>query len=134
MKHPQLPQPPQHPQPPRSATNENSSRPNLLDQADLGRLYKLAHSSLSKESTTRSRRDNFSGSNLSFSSKRSHRDYFSGPPYRAVNKNWYMTDPLREAISASLTASREETDPVQTPPHAALPDVAIDVGLEPHPA
>ena len=71
VKHPKLPQPPQHPQPPRSAANENSSRPNLLDQADLGRLYKWAHSTLSKVSTTRSRRDNFSGSDLSFSSKRS---------------------------------------------------------------
>ena len=131
VKHPQLPQPPQHPQPPRSAANENSSRPNLLNRADLARLYKRAHSSLSKESTTWSHRDNFSGSNLSLSSKQSHRDYFSGSPSRAVNKNWYMTDPLQEAISISLTARREEMDPVQTPPRAALPDVAIDVGVEP---
>ena len=42
-----------------------------------------------------------------------------------------MTDPLREAISVSLTARREETDPAQTPPRAALPDVTIDVGAEP---
>ena len=42
-----------------------------------------------------------------------------------------MTDPLREAISVSLTARREETDPAQTPPLVALPDVAIDVGVEP---
>ena len=42
-----------------------------------------------------------------------------------------MIDPLREAISMSLTAVRESTDPVQTPPRAALPDIAIDVGLEP---
>ena len=42
-----------------------------------------------------------------------------------------MTDPLREASSVSLTAVRKSTDPVQTPPCAALPDVAIDVGLEP---
>ena len=42
-----------------------------------------------------------------------------------------MTDPLREASSVSLTSVRESTDPVQTPPRAALPDVAIDVGLEP---
>ena len=122
---------PQHPQPPRSAANENSSRANLPDQADHGQLYKWAHSSISKESTARSRRDNFSGSTLSFRSKRSHRDYFSGSPYRAINKNRYMTGPPREAISLSQSDSREETDPVQTPPRAALPDVAIDVGLEP---
>ena len=33
VKHPQTFQCPQHPQPPRSATNHNSERPNLLDQA-----------------------------------------------------------------------------------------------------
>ena len=66
VKHSQTFQRPQHPQPPRSATNHNSGRPNLLDQAELGRLYKPARSSINKESTTRSRRDNFSGSNLSF--------------------------------------------------------------------
>ena len=41
-----------------------------------------------------------------------------------------MTDPLREAISVSLTAVRERSDPVQTPPRAALPDVAIAIGVE----
>ena len=55
VKHLQPHQLPQHPQPPRSAANQNSSRPNLLEQAELGRLYKPAHSSLSKDSTTRSR-------------------------------------------------------------------------------
>ena len=127
VKHPQLPQ---HPQPPHSAANENSSQANLPDQADLGRLYKRAHSSISKESTSRSRRDNFSGSTLSFRSKRSHRDYFSGSPYRAINKNQYMTGPPREAISLSQSDSIKESDPVQNPPHAALPDVVIDIGLE----
>ena len=66
VKHPQPPQLPQHPQPPRSAANHSSAQPNLLDQAELGQLYKPACSSLSKESATRSRRDYFSGSNLSF--------------------------------------------------------------------
>ena len=132
VKHPQLPQLPQPHQPPHPAANENSSRAHLPDQPDPGRLYKRAHSSISKDSTTRSRRDNFSGSNLSFTcSQRSHRDYFSGSPCRALNKNCHMTDPLREAISVSLTAVRESPDPVQTPPRAALPDVAIDVGVEP---
>ena len=68
VKHPQPPQLLQHPQPPRSAANHNSARPDLLDQAELGRLYKPACPSLSKDTTTRSRRDNFSGSNLSFKS------------------------------------------------------------------
>ena len=76
-KHPQLLQ---HPQPPRSAANQNSSWPNPLDQAELGQLYKPTHSSLRKDSTTKSRQDYLSGSNLSFSSKRSHRDYFSESP------------------------------------------------------
>ena len=66
VKHPQPPQLPQHSQPPRSAANHNSARPDLLDQAELGRLYKPACPSLSKDTTTRSHRDNFSGSNLSF--------------------------------------------------------------------
>ena len=88
--------------------------------------------SLSKDTTTRSRRDNFSGSNLSFNcSQRSHRDYFSGSPCRALNKNWHMTDPLREASSVARIAVRESPDPAQTPPRAALPDVALDIGAEP---
>ena len=75
VKHPQPPQLPQHPQPPCSAANHNSARPHLLDQAELGWLYKPACPSISKDTTTRSRRDNFSGSNLPFNcSQRSHRD------------------------------------------------------------
>ena len=131
VKHPQLPQLPQPHQPPRPAANENSSRAHLPDQPDPRRLYKRAHSSISKESTTRSRQDNFSGSNLSFSSKRSHRDYFSGSPYQAINKNKSLTDPCREAILLSQSGCRQETDPILTPPRAALPDVAIEVGPEP---
>ena len=131
VKHPQLPQLPQPHQPPRPAANENSSRAHLPDQPDPGWLYKRAHSSINKESTTRSRRLNFSGSNHSFSSQRSHRDYFFGSPCLAINKNCYMTDPLREAISVLLTAVREGSDLAQTPTRAALPDVAIYVGVEP---
>ena len=52
VKHPQLPQP--H-QPPRPAANENSSRAHLPDPPDPGRLYRQAHPSLSKDTTTRSR-------------------------------------------------------------------------------
>ena len=63
---------PQHPQHPRPAANENSSRDNLTDQADHGRLYKQVPPSISKESTERSHREYFSGSTLSSSSKRSH--------------------------------------------------------------
>ena len=75
VKHPR---PPQHPQQPRPAANENSSRVNLPDQDDHGRLYKQAPPSRVKDSTERSRRDYFSGSSPSFSSKQPHRDYFSG--------------------------------------------------------
>ena len=52
VKHHQPPQPPQllqHPQPPCSAANHNSARSNLLDQAELDRLYKPACFSLSKD-------------------------------------------------------------------------------------
>ena len=119
MKYPQTFQRPQHTQPPRSATNHNSGRPNLLDQAKLGRLYKPARSSISKESTTRSRRDNFSGSNLSFTGlQRSHRDYFSGSPSGQINKNVTSNDPYRDA----RTAVSKRSGPAQTPPCAALPD------------
>ena len=76
QKHPQPPQLPQHPL---SAANENSSRVNLWNQADPGRLYKQARGSRVKESTKRSRRDYFSGSSPSFSSKQPRQDYFSGP-------------------------------------------------------
>ena len=57
---------PQHPQPPGPAANHNSEWSDLLDQDELGRLYKPARPSISKDTTTRSRRDSFSGSNLSF--------------------------------------------------------------------
>ena len=129
VKHPQHLACPQHPQPPSPAANHNSARPDLLDQAELGRLYKPARPSISKDTTTRSRRDNFSRSTLSFNcSQRSHRDYFSGSPCRALNRNWHLTDPLREG---SPVAVRERSDLAQTPPRAALPDVSIDVGAEP---
>ena len=125
VKHPQTFQRPQHPQPPRSATNHNSGRPNLLDQAELGRLYKPARSSISKESTTRSRRDNFSGSNLSFTGlQRSHRDYFSGSPSGQINKNMTLTDPYREA----WTTVSKRSGHAQTPPRPALQDVHLDIG------
>ena len=52
VKHPQTFQHPQHPQPPCSVANHNSEWPNLLEQAELGRLYKPARSGISKESTT----------------------------------------------------------------------------------
>ena len=44
VMHPRTFQRPQHPQPPGSAANNNSERPNLLDQAELGHLFKPARS------------------------------------------------------------------------------------------
>ena len=128
-KHPQHLERPKHPQSPGPAANHNLERPDLLDQAELGRLYKPARPSISKDTTTRSRRDNFSGSTLSFTcSQWSHRDYFSGSPCQALNKNCHLTDPCREG---SPVAVRERSDPAQTPPCAALPDVSTGVGAEP---
>ena len=57
--------------------------------------------------------------------------YFSGLPCRALNKNWLLTDPLREASSVASIAVRESSDPAQTPPRAALPDVVLYIGAEP---
>ena len=79
VKHPQPAQLPQHPQHPRQATNKNSSRVDPWNQADPGRLYKQAQRCRGKESTKRSHRDDFSGSSPSSSSKRPRLDYFSGP-------------------------------------------------------
>ena len=128
VKHLQPLASPQHPQPPGPTANHNSEWPDL-NQAELGRLYKPTGPSISKDTTTISRRDNFSGSTLSFAtcSQRSHRDYFSGSPCRALDKNCHLTDPCREG---STIAVRESSDPVQSPPHAALPDVSLDVGVE----
>ena len=42
-----------------------------------------------------------------------------------------MTDPLREASSVAIITVRESLDPAQTPPRAALTDIALDVGAEP---
>ena len=124
VKHPQTFQRPQHPQPPSPAANHNSEWSHLLDQAESGRLYKLARSSISKDTTTRSRRDNF-GSNLSFPGlQRSHRDYFSGLPSGQLNKTVLLTDPCREARIAGST----RLGPAQTPPCAALPDVHLEIG------
>ena len=129
VKHPQHLTRPKHPQSPGPAANHNSEQPDLLNQGELGRLYKPARPSISKDTTTRSRRDNFSGSNLSFTcSQRSHRDYFSGLPSGHLNKNWTLTGPCREG---GPVAVRERSYPAQTPPRAALPDISIDLGAEP---
>ena len=125
VKLPQTFQRPQHSQPPGSAANHNSERPNLLDEAELGRLYKPARSSISKKSTTRSHRDNFSGSNLSFTGlQRSQRGYFSGSPSGLLNKKVSLTEPYREA----RIAGSKRLGPAQTPPCTALPGVHLDIG------
>ena len=41
-----------------------------------------------------------------------------------------MTDPLRVASSVSVIAVRERSEPTQTPPRTALPDVSLGVGAE----
>ena len=123
-KHSQTFQRPQHPQPPGSAPNHNSERLNLLDQAELSRLFKPARSSISRESTTGPRWDNFSGSNLSFTGlQRSHRDYFSGSSFGQLNKKVSLTDPYIEARIAGSTRSGL----AQTPLRAALPDVHLEI-------
>ena len=125
VKHPLTSQPPQHPQPPGPAANHNSGRTHIQDQPESGCLYKLASSSIQQDSTTRSRRDNFSGSCLSSSAlQRSHRDSFSGSPTGQLNKKVPLTDPCTEA----RIAGGPRTGPAQTHPRTVLPDVHLGIG------
>ena len=81
--------------------------------------------SIQQDSTTRSRRDNLSGSGLSSSAlQRSHRDSFSGPPPGQLYKKVPLTDPYREA----RIAGGPRPGPAQTHPRAALPDVHLEIG------
>ena len=143
QKHSLLPKHPQHPRP---AANENSSRVNLQDQADPGRLYKQASPSRVKESMKRSRRDYFSGSSLSFSSKRPLQDYFSGPSSHSrackgrdtelalqpqAHRGHTQAGPQGGAISLPQRGCHSVSHHPQTPPSAAHSDSVIEVGLEP---
>ena len=125
VKHPLTSQRPQHPQPPGPAANHNSGRAHLQDHPESGCLYKPASSSIQQDSTTRSRRDNFSGSGLSSSVlRRSHRDSFSGSPPGQLSKKVPLTDPYREA----RIAGGPRPGPAHTHPRAALPDVHLEIG------
>ena len=125
VKHPLTSQRPQHPQPSGPAANHNSGRAHLQDHPESGCLYKPASSSIQQDSTTRSRRDNFSGSSLSSSAlQRSHRDSFSGSPSEQLNKKAPLIDPCREA----RIAGGPRPGPAQTHPRAALPDVHLEIG------
>ena len=125
VKHPRTFQRPQHPQPPGPTANHNSGCAHLQDHPESGRLYKLASSSIQQDSTTRSRWDNFSGSNLPSSAlQRSHRDYFSGSPSGPSNKPDLLTGPYREV----RIAGGPRSGPAQTHPRAALPDVHLEIG------
>ena len=124
VKHPLTSQRPQHPQPPSPAANHNSSRNYLQDHSESRRVYKPARPSIQQDSTTRSRRDSFSGSGLSSPAlQRSHRDSFSGSPSGQLTKKVQLTDPLREA----RIAGGWRPGPVQSHPRAAHPDVRLDI-------
>ena len=124
VKHPLTSPRPQHPQPPSPAANHNSSRNYLQDHSESQRVYKPAQPSIQQDSTTRSRRDSFSGSGLSSPAlHRSHRDSFSGSPSGQLTKKVQLTDPLREArIAGDLRPG-----PVQSHPRAAHPDVCLEI-------
>ena len=125
VKHPLTSQGPQHPQPPGPAVNHNSGPAHLQNHLESGCLYKPASSGIQQDSTTRSRRDNFSGSGLSSSDlQRFHRDSFSGSPPGELNKKVPLTDPYREA----KIAGGPRPDPAQTHPCSALPDVHLEIG------
>ena len=124
VKHPQTLQRPQHPQPPGPAANHNSGLGYLQDHTESGRLYKPACSSIQQDSTTRSRRDSFSGSGLSSPAlQRSYRDSFSGSPFGPTKKVVLLTDPLREA----RIARGPRPSPVQSHPLTACPDVRLEI-------
>ena len=146
QKHPKPPEHSQHPQHPRPAANENSSRVDPWNQADPGRLCKQAQRSRGKESTKRSRRDNFSGSSPSFSSKWPRRDYFSGPsphsrackspdaelvPQPQTQQGCTQAGPQGRAISLRQSGCHSESHLPQSPLRAAQPDSVIEVGLKP---
>ena len=124
VKHPLTSPRPQHPQPPSPAANHNSSRNYLQDHSESQRVYKPAQPSIQQDSTTRSRRDFFSGSDLSSPAlQRSHRDSFCGSPSGQLTKKVQLTDPLREArIAGGLGLG-----PVQSHPRAAHPDVRLEI-------
>ena len=124
VKHPLTSQCPQHPQPPSPAANHNSGCSHLQDHPESGWVYKPASSSIQQDSTTRSRRDSFSGSGLSSPAlQRSHRDFFSGSPSWQLTKKVSLTDPLREA----RVAGGLRPGPVQSHPRAAHSDVRLDI-------
>ena len=147
QKHPQPPQHPKHPQHPLSAAaNENSSRVNLWNQVNPGRLYKQAQGSRVKESTKRSRRGYFSGSPPSFSSKQPRRDYFSGPSPHSracrgpdtelllqpqTHRGRTEAEPQGGAISLPQSGCHPVSHHPQSPPRSARPDLVLEVGLEP---
>ena len=116
VKHPRTFQRPQHPQPPGPVVNHNSGCAHLQDHPESARLYKPASSSIQQDSTTRSRRANFSESNLPSSAlQQSHRGYFSGSPSGPSNKPVLLTDPYREA----RIAGGPRSGPAHT--HSVLP-------------
>ena len=124
VKHPLTTQRPQNPQPPSPAANHNLSRNYLQDHSESRQVYKPARPSIQQDSTTRSRRDYFSGSGLSSPAlQRSHRDSFSGSPSGQLTKKIQLTDPLREA----RIAGGWRPGPVQSHSRTAHPDVRLDI-------
>ena len=130
QKHPQPPQHPKHPQHPLSAAaNENSSRVNLWNQVDPGWLYKQAQGSRVKESTKRSRRDYSSGPSP-------HSRACKGPdmelvPQPQTHRGCTQAGPQGGAISLPQSGCHSVSHHPQSPPRSACPDLVLEVGLEP---
>ena len=140
VKHPQTFQRSQHPQHPGMTANQNSGRQFDPDHPESGRLYKPARSSIQQDSTIRSRRDSYSGSDLSSPAlQRSHRGSFSGSPAgltrnvpltgmpSGLTKKVSLTDLVREGrIAGGLRPG-----PVQPHPLAACPDTRLEIDAAP---
>ena len=97
------------------------------------------------ESTKQSHRDYFSGSSLSFSSKRARRDYFSMPsphsrackgpdtellPQPQTHRGCTQAGPQVGAISLPQRGCHSVSHHPQSPPRSARLDLVLEVGLE----
>ena len=128
VKHPLTIQRSHLSQPPMMTANHNSGHRFDPDHPESGRLYKPAGSSIQQDSALRSRRDSFSGFDLSSPTlQRSHRESFSGSPAGQLHKRVSLTDPTREArIAGGLRPG-----PVQPHPRAACPDTGLAIDAAP---
>ena len=140
VKHPLTFQCSQYPQNPSLTANHNSECRFDPDHPESRRVYKPAQPSIQQDSALRSRRDSFSGSDLSSPAlQRSHRDPFSGSLSGLTKKDQLTGMPSGLTRNVSLTGSVREgriagglrPGPVQPHPRAACPDTRLNIDAAP---